>query len=324
MYAMQSIVYLDQNKWIALARVANALDHAPGVKDALDFVRGARDMNLACFPLSLAHYMETYSASPGARQRLAGVMLSLSGGTTLAAMDVILSHELDNVLARRFPERVHVRPLRLLGQGVWHAANQPERRYTVPEGIPMDPKERRAFEERANHLLKEALLSGVNPLTGDTAPHVDHSGPSKNFQEHLDGLQQRFAGLDPATQERAHYATSMVDILEPFKEALAHHTILWDEIALLGVDELIAMLDEMPTRRVDVHLHRQWFKNKTLRSKPGDLNDWGYVGEAAMYCDVVVTEKFLADMLTRDGFQTRARVITDLADLPRVVLELAA
>ena len=32
----------------------------------------------------------------------------------------------------------------------------------------------------------------------------------------------------------------------------------------------------------------------------------------------------LADMLTRDRFQTRARVITDLADLPRVVLELAA
>ena len=84
------------------------------------------------------------------------------------------------------------------------------------------------------------------------------------------------------------------------------------------------MLEEMPTCRVDVHLHRQWAKNKTLRAGPGHLNDWGYVGEAAMYCDVVVTEKFLADMLTRDRFQTRARVITDLADLPRVVLELAA
>ncbi len=51
-------------------------------------------------------------------------------------------------------------------------------------------------------------------------------------------MQERFAGHDAATQERAHYATSMADILEPFKEALARHMILWDEIALLGVDDL--------------------------------------------------------------------------------------
>jgi hypothetical protein len=321
---MQSIVYLDQKDWIAVARVANGLDNSPAVKDTLDFMRGARDMKLACFPLSLAHYMETRRASPGAAHRLAAVMREISGGQTLAGMDVILQHELDTVLARRFPQRVHVRPLQLLGDGVFHAANYPEMRYTVPDGVPIDRNKKRAFEDRANRLMQDAMLSGVNPLTGDVAPRVDHSGPSKDFQAHLDGLHERFAGHDPDTQERAHYATSLVDILEPFKEALNRHMILWGEIELLGFDELIAMLEEMPTRRVDVHLHRQWSKNKTLRSKPGDLNDWGYVGEAAMYCDVVVTEKFLADMLKRDRFQTRARVITDLADLPRVVLELAA
>ena len=321
---MQSIVYLDQNKWIQLSRVANGLDSSPAIADALTFMRGARDMKLACFPLSLAHYLETHRASPGARRRLAAVMLEISGGVTLAGLRVIVEHELDIALARRFPERVHVRPLQLLGQGVWHATNQQERRYTVPDFVPMDPDKKRAFEDRANRLMQDALLTGVNPLTGEVVPHVDHSEPSKNFQNHLDGLHERFAGDDPDTQERAHYATAMVDILGPFNDALALHMILADEIALMGVDELIAMLEEMPTRRVDVHLHRQWFKNKTLRSKPGDLNDWGYVGVAAMYCDVVVTEKFLADMLTRDRFQPRARVITDLADLARVVLELAA
>ena len=318
---MRRIVYLDQNKWIQLSRVANGLDKSSAIEDTLTFMRGARDMKLACFPLSLAHYMETHSASPGARQRLAAVMLELSEGTTIAGMDVIIQHELETVLAARFPERVHVRPLRLLGQGVWHAANEPVRRYTVPDFVPMDAGKRRAFEDQANRLMQDALLTGVNPLTGEVFPHVEHNAPSKNFQDHLNGMQERFAGHDPETQERAHYATSMVDILQPFNDALARHMILWDEIALLGVDELIAMLDEMPTRRVDVHLHRQWFKNKTLRSKPGDLNDWGYVAEAAMYCDVLVTEKFLADLLTRDRFQTRAHVITDLAELPRVVLE---
>ena len=321
---MQRIVYLDQNKWIQLSRVANGLDNVPAIADTLTFMRGAKRMNLACFPLSLAHYMETHSASPGARQRLATVMLELSGGITIGGLDVILQHEIDTALARRFPERVHVRPLRLLGQGVWHAANQPERRYKVPDSLPMDPDDKRAFEDRANRLMQAALLTGVNPLTGEVAPHIDHSGPSKNFQEHLNGMQERFAGHDPATQQRAHYATSLVDIQEPFNDALVRSMILWDEIALLGVDDLIAMIEEMPTRRVDVHLHRQWFKNPTLRSKPGDLNDWGYVAEAAMYCDVVVTEKFLADMLTRDRFQTRARIISNLGDLPRVVLELAA
>lgn len=324
---MQTI-YLDQNKWIQLARVANEIEQSPNLprlRDALDFVRGASAAGLACFPLSLAHYLETHKqADPARRQRLADFMLEISGGVTIASPEAILRHEIDAALADRFPGRVRVEPLHLLGRRVFFASDKPERRITIGRDVAIDPALRRRLERAANRMLDLGLLSGVDQLSGVGAPRTDLRRFDANFQQHLDVLHARLDGLDRETQERALYAISLNDILDPFNEALVRHGITWDDIAMLGgPEQWMALIEDMPTRKVDVHLHRQFFRNKQLQAKSGDLNDWGYVAELAMYTDVVVTERSLASMLKRDGFQTRAQTITDLGDLPRIAARAA-
>ena len=80
-------------------------------------------------------------------------------------------------------------------------------------------------------------------------------------------------------------------------------------------------MDEMPLSRVNMHLVRQWAKNPSLPSTESTLNDWGYLGAAVQYADIVVTEKLFADIVHREGFRPRARIITDLEELPAVLLD---
>ena len=68
----------------------------------------------------------------------------------------------------------------------------------------------------------------------------------------------------------------------------------------------------MPIRRVDLHLHKQVLRNLKYAPKSTDLEDWSALAVASCYCDVVVCEKHMADMLLRDGFKARARIEVDL------------
>jgi hypothetical protein len=96
---------------------------------------------------------------------------------------------------------------------------------------------------------------------------------------------------------------------------LAGHGIRLGEFALLGEQGWRALLDDMPSRRADMHLRNQWAKNASLTPKESDLNDWAFLGVGVSYCDIVVTEKQVADLFSR-GFETRATILTDLRQLP--------
>lgn len=67
-------VYLDQNKWIDLARAAHGRPGGESHRDALDLLRYATEQYLVSLPLSMAHYFETWKrgtpphASGSARQ----------------------------------------------------------------------------------------------------------------------------------------------------------------------------------------------------------------------------------------------------------------
>lgn len=87
----------------------------------------------------------------------------------------------------------------------------------------------------------------------------------------------------------------------------------------LGPEELTALVQDMPSRRTEIHLHRQIIKNPSLKPKDNDLEDWSGLGPATAHCDVVVCEKHFANLLHRDGFRPHARVITDLRELPDVL-----
>jgi len=52
------IIYLDQNKWIELARAVSG-KATPELNQVLDILRESKRLGLNVFPLSLGHFIET-------------------------------------------------------------------------------------------------------------------------------------------------------------------------------------------------------------------------------------------------------------------------
>lgn len=108
------------------------------------------------------------------------------------------------------------------------------------------------------------------------------------------------------------YAISMADITEPLYEVMSANRIPNADIEAWGKDGIKSFMGSMPTRRLDIHLHRQVLKNSQYKPKATDLEDWAGLGPAMCYADVVVCEKHFADLVSRDHFKTKARIETSI------------
>jgi hypothetical protein len=128
----------------------------------------------------------------------------------------------------------------------------------------------------------------------------------------LSTLRHRASALPQKQRDDFLYAQLTADIVDVICELFAKYSVRAEALGDLGRERLRSVIDDMPTRRVDLHLMRQVLKNPEYRAKESDLEDWCGLGTAACYCDVVVCEKHMAAMLRRDGFLTRARIETQL------------
>jgi len=312
------IVYLDQNKWIELARARHGKLSDVPLGEALAFIRHASASGTHVFPLSAIHYMETARISGGSRARLGSVMWELSGGHTLASFRLSLVRELEDALTKRFPQVVP-RPLNLIGSGAAHAFGNAFRTYDLPEPYRsrLPPYLVEQIERVLRAMMEEAILTGVGPR-GVTMVPFRITEQNLQFMNHLATLHADISRLPRDRWEDALYAMSLSDIQEPLNEVLEYHGLTSADLERLGRDGLRAFVDDLPSRRVDLHLHRQVLRNPALVPKRTDLEDWGGLGPAAAHCDVLVCERHFASLLRRDGFRPRAEVLTDVRALPRL------
>lgn len=316
------VIYLDQNKWIALARAVYGKDKRPAMVALVDFVCEASRHGV-CFPLSFAHYIETMSrnAPDGSRARLGRFMFELSAGRRVASFAAIVRHEIEVALSLEFPGRVTVQPFELVGRGLGYVVEGVPRRGLEESTRARVPLEILPLVDALAHVdFEQAVLTGRSLFDPERVSQVrlDRS-PERLFVPHLQEVRERWrAAADPLAQELALYSTALGDIMDPIKQVLAANGIeLW-EFEALGVEGYRRFLDRQPTRRVLIHLYREIARAAHVPLRKTDLNDWIYVAVAAMYCDVVVTERLLCDLLGRSGLAPRASVTTDLTDLLRL------
>jgi hypothetical protein len=290
------VVYLDQNKWIELARMFHRRDVTPRAKHILGKFETARHEARAVFPLSSVHYVETSRVSNvGRKVRLGEAMWHFSRGITLAAYSTIVRHELEVALSMQLPQ-VTPGAVSVLGKGHAHAFGAPPLRGALA-----------VFADE----VERSILTG-NPRLGIQPPAFAGATHRENFRQHLATLHARFQNVPPELRENWLYAMSTVDILNPLNDVAARHDLPPSTLDTLGEAGLKQVIDDMPTRRVDMHLHREILKNRAYAARPSDLEDWGGLTVASCYCDVVVCEKHMAHMLRRNGFATTARIETGL------------
>jgi hypothetical protein len=291
------IIYLDQNKWIELARMVNRKDESARAKHVVRDFDAIAERGDVFFPLSGIHYMETARISNAARRsRLGAVMWQYSKGATIAGYPTVVRHELEVALSKRFVQVVP-RALTLLGRGSSHAFGMPPMQGLLAH-----------FEED----VERTMLVGSKALNIDP-PSFRSSKHQENFRGHLASLHSRREDMPKHLWENWLYAILVADIVEPLSETFQNFGLPPEALQSLGEDGLKKLVGDMPMRCVDLHLHKQVLKNPNYLAKITDLEDWAGLVLASCYCDVVVCEKHMADMLSRDGHKTQARIETDLA-----------
>jgi hypothetical protein len=108
------------------------------------------------------------------------------------------------------------------------------------------------------------------------------------------------------------------DIEDRIESVLQRQKLNGSVLTSLGTEGLSAFLDELPSRRVDLHLHRQALRNQNGNFHINDLEDWSALGLASAYCDVLFCEKHFASLVQRSGFRPKAQILTELTALPEL------
>jgi len=282
--------------WIELAKVHHGKNKDKDAIRAFQNVKKAIKEEKVILPLSGIHYMETARISnAGRRFRLGSVMWSLSKGYRLTSYRNIVINECEVALSKYF-DNVEIKPFELIGRGIEHAFGEVFEHKYPPE---------------IEALIERSFLTGESP-DGDKGPEFRNVRYREQFCEHLRELPKLKKDLARNKWDDALYAISMADIVEPLSKVMINSNISPDQIGKLGVEKLKSLVDAMPSRAVDVHLHRQILKNPKLSPKIGDLEDWAGLGVAVQYCDLVICEEHFADLVQRDKFDTKAKVSTSI------------
>jgi hypothetical protein len=322
-------VYLDENKWIDLARAVSGHPQGEKFKTVATMVAAAVSRSEASFPLSAGHIFETWKQKSGRRRReVATTMLTISKNHAIAPYWELVPGEIDRALRRRFGRPINCLPPRPFGKGIKHRSG----RYAPPITDGLRALVLAAEPSLSHSELSDAidlvLLAGPLddlPIAGVAAPPVK---PAQDFAKEQNEQVQRFIdyAADKDMRRRGVAARELIGMQDVLGAGLARANVSWHELMELGADEVTAFMRDLPSHDAGLEFMWRQFDNQQTRWTPNDLIDVGYLSCAVAYCDIVVTERKWTHMLNHSDVPERlgTTVISDLNDLTELLVSASA
>lgn len=320
-------VYLDQNKWIDLARAATGHPLGTKFQSALTIAEDFSHSGAASFPLSAIHYQELWrNRNDRQRRDLANTMLKLSRPPgalqphTIAPRKPLVESEFLVAMHRRLGRPAAPILYPPFGAGAGHA-------FALP-GINLPPLANQHEIAR----WEEQILSG--PPSSIPTSEQDKLTQQQYVLEFLDGEAKRitmFRSRKGDTFGNRKYLA--VRLIEEFLKSFVAPLLPTLEISsdeflnlyrygdsdLLDPEQVVA---DIPTLFASYQLHVERYKNLDLPRKKGDLRDGIAMSSAVVYCDIIVAEKAFTSHIRKARLDSRFKTIvtTDLTQLPSILL----
>ncbi|GAB1111718.1 MAG: hypothetical protein SwBeaMacB_23590 [Shewanella algae] len=309
------VIYLDQLHWIEISKYISGEPCNSSTSEVFKIMKKGVDSGSIVFPLSISHYFETLKHNdPESRKRLAGTMRELSKGLTILSLSQVVRAEIESALIDIFKLDRTIE-MQYVGQGLAHALGKNinlNLEWPNPQAVP--EADRVAFEKQVFDAIETVYLSGVlNDSVCDIFRSKDYTNDNI-FMAHLNEWRGCAARMSDQELEYEIFRITLKDIYAPLLEVILSIGLHPDQISQLDEEKLRKIIDHMPTRKIDMHLRRQWAKNGDLKPKQSDLNDWAHLGSAICYADLVITEKQMANLLSRYK-PYKMKVTSRLADL---------
>jgi hypothetical protein len=282
-------IYLDQNKWIELARAyhgrANSSAHAAVLAAALNSVETGRTI----FPISSAHYMEVAKAKDaGRRQRLASFMVELSGGKSIAAAPGVMQSLVYEALCKLFEVSNAIGPTPIFGHGMNWAFG--EQFLPAPERLRF-PIGARILDQIANSPL---ILAGV---LADPDASANRASILQLRQRELAMATHACDARDAITPygrdaRRTTYTAGMVKSVGREIEVGLKLIGRRLEDFFSSTEQVLRLVDLIPPLDVERTLVVERDFHLSRKPAANDMLDIAALSMAIAYCDVVVTERF--------------------------------
>ncbi|MDQ3764451.1 MAG: hypothetical protein M3460_23685 [Actinomycetota bacterium] len=317
-------IYLDQNKWIDLARARTG--HASGKMyiAAYEAAKAAVEAGSASFPLSSAHYFEAHKQAVAQRRvDLARTMLELSRLDAIAPPHVIVPYEIEAALIEVLGLAYEPpQPLKLFGHGANHVHATDVFTYTAPdefEGHFLAPDLRNLLTVHGQAQLEFITLADC-PEFGNTRIQLNkHMRLTvAKFVDGQNTVRDRLEKLGHHRLGDMMTATAILDIVEPLLATAERLEVDLDRLSDGGRKLINSFVEAMPSRWVEKELRRLRQSNPQKRWEGNDLNDVTALSIAVPYCDVVITERSWTAMLNSQKINARfnTQVLHDLRELP--------
>lgn len=191
-------------------------------------------------------------------------------------------------------------------------------------GKTLSPNELLKVEQIYNDLVGRELLrmgpdpvraAGFDPSNTDLAQRfVDYENSIAN------AIHDR--GLSGVLLDLAVRASDLGSIQGPVTEALNHIGMTWDAfIVQTSPSELTDFVDDLPTRNVTNLMRSVKLRQTQQNWELNDFNDLAALPVAAVYCDVVVTEKQWVHWMRQGDVDKRykTKLLSDTAGLADVL-----
>jgi hypothetical protein len=337
-------VYLDQWVWVRLAKAAQNEPRDPRDLDVLAAVRRASEAGVA-FPLSATHYQEV-GAIGSERQRadMAATMASISFCRTLRSRAALLRHQMLMAMHIQFG-RPAFRPSSpdILGIGAgWALAGTPTPLQVVESGRPVAPSPKLVDFMRRGHqgaelrILEGARANELNELRQRGYKPEAHQSVVRSRLEWEEIYADLLARDDPISREELRVRVQARELihehLEMFSGLLREyrldlHQALGSDPTLPGSgrSKIVAFADAIPSLRVATDLKVELFRDTSKSWDRNSLYDVDALSMALPYCEVVVPDKQMANLLSRSRAGERNNtVVASLFELPAMLAPLVA
>jgi len=279
---------------------------------------------------------------PSQRADLARVIEEFTDFACVMPLTTIAALEFETALAALVPISERFAPVPLVGRGVLQAfgmvggmrvrdadGNDVTERARIES--PVGPEEfDRRFAQADLELNRSVIRGPIDQeqerelRAGGWDPSVARAVAERRMREERD-LAERLAGDPQWRRGRLRdlvAARYWLQIKEIFDDAIAAHGVRLEDI-FSDVERARRFTDSM--RAADIWITLMTAKHRSADShwEPNDIFDVDALSVAAAYCDVVVTERHAAHVLTQAGVTDRLGT-TILTDLEQLVARLTA
>ena len=333
-----SLVYLDLNHWINLSKCMSGHSEGARYSEAMEACLNARRVGTAVFPISDSTYIEISKIREYRRRvNLGKVIEELCQYRVVIPRTIISRLEIEAVFeARLGPSGTAVGAIDYLGWGVARAfgrvggfqiVDESDRNITTRTTATHQKEKDNLMSllESAELLLNQRIIDGPSP---EDEPRMRELGwrPEAAIEIADQRADQEIEQAGRFDQDSRWRRGRTRDVIAVREIEIELGTALSDELCkreetfqsvFPSREEARAAFNSMPSFDTSVTLKTSYHRNSGHSWTRNDIHDIDALASTLPYCDIVVTDKAMADHANRSGLAGRlnTKVFSSLTDL---------